>query len=119
MSAETNWFQVIAIMFTISATAVGAIIGLTKFLGKTERKQSVATTVIENTVKEIEGIKNELSKTRQQISDGHVVVARLEERLEYLKERLEEICRKMDRLANNRHDERSDNERYGRRESES
>jgi predicted transcriptional regulator len=107
MSLETNWFQIIGVMVTISGLVVGAIVGLTKWIGRSEGKQSVTSTVIENTIKQLESMRSEVEAIRKDISSGNIQTTRLEERLKYMLERLDSLCMKMDRLmsdSQNRYD---------------
>jgi chromosome segregation ATPase len=94
----SSWIAVISLVFGIGAAVVAGIVSWTKKMGSTEGKQSVTTTVIENTVKQLEGLKVDLEDIRREISKGNIQSTRLEERLEYLKERLDSLCSKIDRL---------------------
>lgn len=98
-SGFSNWAGIIAVVFGIGSAIVAGIVSWTKTMGKTQNKQSVTTTVIENAVKQLQELKTQLSELREDLHQDRIQRTRLEERILYVQKQLDDLSTKLERQA--------------------
>lgn len=116
MADEFSWLS------WVIPTAFSTIMGVIIYINRAAfRRGSVETgitgkaelnmTMVTNAIKEIESVKSDIRILRQEIADRNILTTRLEERIKYIQERIDNIIDKMERtdMQRTRRDQQEDN----------